>query len=137
MNVRTRPSPADVDLIGWVLARADAGVVTIAAEFYDQFAETAPPARAGASIATRARLRSRLRAIDHGVELGRSGHGRLLHPYDFARIGSDLNDALASAFGSGWTPPIREAWTLAYNLGAAAALANGRTWVRLELEAVA
>jgi hypothetical protein len=138
MNLRTRPSPADVDLIRWVVARADAGVVALAADFYDQFAETAPPVRARTSYATRAHLRDRLRAIDHDVEDSRGGHERVLHPYDFAHVGPALTDALASAFGSGWTPAVQEAWTLAYNLGAAAVLARGRTWVRLvELEAVA
>ena len=62
----------------------------------------------------------------------------MLHPYDFGQVGPALTDALASAFGSGWTADVQDAWTLVYNLGAAAVLARGRTWVRLvELEAVA
>ena len=138
MNLRTRPSPADVDLIGWVLARADAGVVALAADFYEQFAETeprlvpVPPSR-------------RVHAFGIGCgpstttsEVVLGGPDPVLHPYDFADIGPALIDALASAFGSGWTPALQEAWMLVYNLGAAAALARGGTWVRLvELEAVA
>ena len=138
MNICTRPSPADVDLVGWARARADAGLVAIASDFYDQFADSAPLARAHTAIETRARLRDRLRAIDNDVEVGLGGHDKVLHPYDFAHVGSALTDVLASAFGSGWTPDVQEAWTLVYNLGAAAVLARGRTWVRLvELEAVA
>ena len=137
MNISTRPSPADVDLVGWARARADAGLVAIASDFYDQFADSAPVARPHTAIETRARLRDRLRAIDNDVEAGLGGHD-VLHPYDFGQVGPALTDALASAFGSGWTPDVQDAWTLAYNLGAAAVLAGGRTWVRLvELEAVA
>jgi hypothetical protein len=136
MNLRTRPSPADVDLIGWVLARADAGVLALAADFYDQFAETAPRARS--SLETRARLWDRLRAIDHDIQVILGGPDPVLHPYDFADIGPALINALASAFGSDWTPALQEAWMLVYNLGAAAAVARGGTWVRfVALEAVA
>lgn len=138
MNLRTRPSPADVDLIGWVLARADAGVLALAADFYDQFAEAAPRFRTRSSLETRARLRDRLRVIDRDVQVIMGGPDPVLHPYDFADLGPALIDALASAFGSDWTPAMQEAWMLVYNLGAAAALARGGTWVRfVELEAVA
>ena len=107
MNLCTRPSPADVDLVGWARARADAGLVAIASDFYDQFAESAPLARAHTAIETRARLRDRLRAIDNDVEVGLGGHDKVLHPYDFGQIGPALTDALASAVGSGWTPAVQ------------------------------